>query len=83
MQIKLPEEMSIYTAEETLANLNDLTFTDQLVELDGSSVEYIDGCGLQILLSFLETLKQRNMELKIVKPGDSLTFLLELCKINL
>lgn len=73
---KLPPEMTLYTAESVVDQLKQINLKEEVV-LDGSQVQFIDGCGLQILIALRKSLYHEERDMQILYPSPPLEKVLE------
>lgn len=68
-QLKLPPELTLFTAELVADQWRELISLQEEIRLEGSQVQVIDGCGLQLVLAFQKALQIEGQQLQIVNPS--------------
>lgn len=71
-QLDLGAKCTIIRAEELHSQMESLLQSSNDVEIDGSKVEQIDTSGLQLLLSFHQTLTNDGRQILWKSPSESL-----------
>ena len=81
--LRLPAELTIYTAAETrgawltwlagdAAGSADLGHDDRLCLVDGSACDEVDAAGLQLLVALAHSLARQHRRLVLQQPADAL-----------
>jgi len=78
--LRLPDELTIYTASEAHASFlswlhgdDPVTTAMDPLRVDAGAVAEVDAAGVQLLLSLAHSLEQRQRALVLVAPSDCLS----------
>ena len=78
-RLRLPHELTIYTAAETrdawltwLSSDNARAEGAAVCEVDGEHVDEVDAAGVQLLVSLCNSLSRQHRQLQLCQPSDVL-----------
>lgn len=80
-QLRLEDEMSIYTAHATSASLSEFFAGYSDFELDLSGVTDFDSAGVQILLVFQRAAEKAGKKMRVIASNDVVQDVLQLYRL--
>lgn len=80
-QLRIEQDLTIYTAAEMKAQLMDMLESDAEIELDLSQVNELDTAGLQLLILAKRECLARNGNLHLVSHSPAVLDVLNLCNM--